>query len=501
MIALAMLVSIGLGAQILGVRAEPPEGPLEIGSKSFTESVILGEIAAHLARSSGVEAVHEQGLGGTRVLFAALENGDIDLYPEYTGTIREEILADLGLNTDDALRAALASRGIRMSRSLGFNNTYVLGMKEGRAAELGIRTISDLRGHADLVLGFSNEFMDRGDGWPSLRSRYALPQTRVSGLDHRLAYRGINSGSIDVMDLYSTDSQIRRYGLRTLADDLGHFSDYHAVFLYRAELEVQVPEVVALITGVEGRIDADAMMAMNARTDEDKVSSSRVAADFVGETFSIRVKVERTSMWEALGRNTVDHLYLVAVSLVAAIVVAVPLGVVAAGSRKYGQGILGVTGMVQTIPSLALLIFMIPLFGIRERPAIAALFLYSLLPIVRNTYAGLHDIPLHIRESAEALGLPRLARLRLVELPMASRAILAGIKTSAVINVGTATLGGFIGAGGYGQPIFTGLRLDDMGLILQGAIPAAVLALAAQGVFEIAERFWVPKGLRLKAAD
>ncbi len=157
--------------------------------------------------------------------------------------------------------------------------------------------------------------------------------------------------------------------------------------------------------------------------------------------------------------------------------------------------------MVQTIPSLALLIFMIPLFGIRERPAIAALFLYSRLPIVRNTYAGLHDIPLHIRESAVALGLPRLARLRLVELPMASRAILAGIKTSAVINVGTATLGGYIGAGGYGQPIFTGLRLDDMGLILQGAIPAAVLALAAQGLFEIAERFWVPKGLRLKAAD
>jgi osmoprotectant transport system permease protein len=118
---------------------------------------------------------------------------------------------------------------------------------------------------------------------------------------------------------------------------------------------------------------------------------------------------------------------------------------------------------------------------------------------VRNTYAGLHDIPLPLCESADALGLPPLARLWRIELPMASRAILAGIKTSAVINVGTATLGAIIGAGGYGQPILTGVRLDDKALILQGAVPAAVLALLVQGLFELAERWLVPKGLRLRA--
>ena len=156
------------------------------------------------------------------------------------------------------------------------------------------------------------------------------------------------------------------------------------------------------------------------------------------------------------------------------------------------------TGVIQTIPSLALLVFMIPLFGLGARPAIMALFLYSLLPIVRNTYTGLHDIPTGIRESAAALGLPSGATLRLVDLPMASRAILAGIKISAVINVGTATLGALIGAVCYGQPILTGIRLNDTGLILQGAVPAAVLALMVQGLFDLVERVLVPKGLRLK---
>lgn len=176
--------------------------------------------------------------------------------------------------------------------------------------------------------------------------------------------------------------------------------------------------------------------------------------------------------------------------------VAIPLGVLSARQPRLGQIILGAVGLLQTIPSLALLVFMIPLFGIGGLPAVAALFLYSLLPIVRNTYTGLRDIPPELIESARALGLPRGARLRLIELPLVSPAVLAGIKTAAIINVGTATLGALIGAGGYGQPILTGIRLDDMGLILPGAIPAALLALAVQGLFESVERRLVPRGLR-----
>ena len=137
---------------------------------------------------------------------------------------------------------------------------------------------------------------------------------------------------------------------------------------------------------------------------------------------------------------------------------------------------------------------MIPWLGIGAKPALVALFLYSLLPIVRNTATGLRDIPVSLRESAEALGLPARARLLRIELPMASRSILAGIKTAAVINVGTATIGALIGAGGFGQPILTGIRRDDLSMILfEGAIPAALLALAVQGAFDLAER-WLSQG-------
>ena len=483
-----------------GVHASPKEASSQvvIGSKTFTESVILGEIASHMISSAGMEPLHRRELGGTRVLWSALIRGDIDIYPEYTGTISEEILAGEGVHGEAAIRRALARRGLQMTRPLGFNNTYAIGMEEQVADRLNIRTISDLRKHPDLKLGFSSEFMERGDGWPSLRKRYALPQQDVKGMAHDLAYRGLESGSLQVIDFYATDAEIQYYQLRVLRDDLGHFPAYHAVILYRAELEGRAPGVVTAFKRLEGRISDRAMAAMNARAKIDRVPESDVASVFLADALSFTVDRRVETSFDRFIGNTADHLYLVALSLTAAILLAIPLGIAAAKLPRAGQAILGAVGIIQTIPSLALLVFMIPLLGIGGPPAIMALFLYSLLPIVRNTYTGLHDIPLHIGESAEALGLPAGAKLRLVELPMASRTILAGIKTSAVINIGTATLGALIGAGGYGQPILTGIRLDDIGLILQGAVPAAVLALLVQGGFELAERFLVPKGLRLK---
>ena len=478
-------------------RAAPPANSVTVGSKKFTEAVILGEMIAHLLRHGGVVAEHRRELGGTRVLWAALLRGDIDIYPEYTGTLRQEILAGEDVGDEASLAAALARRGIAMTRPLGFNNTYAIGLNEARARELGVRKISDLRRHPGLAFGFGDEFMERGDGWPSLRRRYGLPQRRVRGLDHDLAYRGLESGDIDAIDVYTTDAEIAYYGLRVLEDDLGHFPTYEAVILYRADLARRAPGPIAGLRRLEGRIEAAAMARMNARVKLDGVSEARAAADFLSRTFGLNATVEEETMLARLLRNTTQHLTLVAISLAAAIVVAIPLGVVAARRRRAGQIILGVVAIVQTIPSLALFVFMIPLLGIGGPPAIFALFLYSLLPIVRNTHAGLDGIAPELRESALALGLPAAARLRRIELPLAGRGILAGIKTSAVINVGTATLGALIGAGGYGQPILTGIRLDDIGLILEGAVPAALLALAAQGLFEIAERLVVPKGLRL----
>jgi osmoprotectant transport system permease protein len=469
---------------------------VRVGSKGFTESVILGELATLVARGAGVPARHERELGGTRVVFGALVRGDLDVYPEYTGTLLREIFAERGLRTDAELRTALGEQGVRMGAPLGFDNGYVLGMREEVAERLHIRTISDLAAHPKLVFGFSNEFMERGDGWPALRQAYALPQHDVRGVDHDLAYRGLQQGAIDVVDLYATDAEIHYYKLRTLADDRAYFTSYRAVLLSRDDLSRRAPAAVAALAGLEGRIDAAAMTAMNARAKLDRVAEGRVAGDWAARTLGLHVATNEETRATRVWRRTREHLLLVGVSLLLAVLVALPLGIAAARNPRLGALVLGAVGVVQTIPSLALLVFMIPILGIGSPPAFVALFLYGLLPVVRNTATGLRAIPPELVDSARALGLPPGAVLRLVELPMAMPAILAGIKTSAVINVGTATLGALIGAGGYGQPIVTGIRLDNVGLILEGAIPAAVLALAVQGVFDVCERFLVPRGLR-----
>jgi osmoprotectant transport system permease protein len=484
--------------------ATPPR--VRVGSKSYTENVILGEILVLLAREAGAEAEHKAELGGTQIAFQSLLTRQIDAYPEYTGTLVMEILAADRPQNDADIEQALAKRGVKVSRRLGFNNSYAIGVKKALAQELGLRTISDLgrrQGEpaiARLKFGFSDEFMHRGDGWPGLSRAYRLPD-RARGLDHNLAYRGIRSGSIHVTDVYTTDPEIAAYDMTTLADDLGYFPQYESVVLYRADLVERAPRVVESWLRLEGTIDEPTMIALNARARIDRVSEGRVAGMFINDKLGLAVPLPPDDWWRRMFSNllinTRQHLLLVGVSLLAAIVIAVPLGVLAYRVPATRHAILGVVGILQTLPSMAVLMFLLPLLGLGALPTIAALFLYSLLPIVRNTFAGLSEIPANLRESATVLGLNARARLWLVELPMASRSILSGIKTAAVINVGTATIGGLIGAGGYGQPIITGTRLNDITIIMQGAIPAALMALAVQGLFDLAERFVVPQGLRL----
>jgi len=442
-----------------------------------------------LARSTGADVVHRRQLGGTRIVYDALEAGEIDAYPEYTGTLAQELLPGQG-----DLGDRVAAKGVVMSRSLGFSDSYAIGMRRRVADQLGIRTLEDLARHEGLRLGLSNEFMDRKDGWPALRAAYRLPQRDVRGLEHDVAVRALASGAIEATDLYTTDAEIAAYDLVVLEDVRHFFPDYQAVLLWRKDL----PEsAAAALRQLEGRISARDMIELNARVKLRREPEATVAADFVGRALGVRVAARAEGRARRIAARTVEHLELVAISLAAALVLAVPLGIAAARKPRAGQLLLGAVGLVQTIPSLALLVFMIPLLGIGARPAIAALFLYSLLPIVRNTAAGLSGIAPEIRDSAEALGLTRLARLRLIELPLASPSILAGVQTAAVIDVGTATLGALIGAGGYGQPILTGIRLADIGLILEGAVPAAALALLAQALFELLGRAVVPRGLRL----
>ncbi len=452
---------------------------LTVGSKRFTESYILGEI---IARSAG--ATHKPGLGNTAILLEALKSGSIDVYPEYTGTIARE-----SLKTDERLDLAglnrkLAPLGLAAGIPLGFSNSYALGMRRKEAERLRVHSISDLVGQPESRIGLSHEFLGRADGWPGLQAAYRLPQ-KPRGLDHGIAYEALAAGEIDVMDLYTTDAKIERYGIVALDDERHFFPAYDAVLLYRAEVAGRL----APLRKLEGAIDTATMVRLNARAELDKVPFADVAREFLGSTTQ-----KRNTFWAALwapdfGRLLAEHVGLVFGSLALAALVGVPLGLLAARVRGLAQPVLVLAGLLQTIPSLALLAVLIPLTGtIGVWPAMIALFLYALLPIVRNTHAGLLEVPRGLVQAGTALGLPARLVLAKVELPLALPVILAGLTTSAVINVGTATIAAFIGAGGFGERIVQGLALNDHAVLLAGALPAAALALAVHAAFELFER-------------
>jgi len=465
-----------------------------IGSKKFTESYVLGEIAKRTLTDAGIPTEHRQGMGGTIILWEALRGGQIDAYPEYTGTIATEILKSDSTLSLDQIRNSLGKVGVGVTAPLGFNNTYALVMRRSEAQRLGIRTISDLQRHPELKFGLTHEFLERQDGWRPLRQRYGLPQQNIIGIDHALGYSALANGSIAVKDAYSTDAKIEQYDLSVLEDDLHFFPKYEAVFLFRSSTRA---DAIAALRRLEGTLDETRMIRLNAEAERTKNYAR--AADLYFERSARSPNSLNDSFPHKLARWTLRHLQLAGFSLLLSIVVGIPLGIVASRGGAVGHVILGFAGIVQTIPSLALLALLVPLpfFGISIRTAIAALFLYGLLPIVRNTATGLQDIPRSLRESAVALGLSPVARLWEVYLPMASRSILSGIKTSAVINIGTATLAALIGAGGLGEPIISGLSLNDRVTILEGAIPAAVLALLVQWCFDLLDRVLIPKGLRV----
>jgi osmoprotectant transport system permease protein len=491
--ALAAVLALGVHAS---AAHGAPDAVIRVGSKAFTESYVLAEIVAQLVEQSGEARVERRlGLGGTGVTYRALESGAIDVYPEYAGTLARVLLKDPSLVTTEAITTRLATHGLTISRPLGFANTYALAVRQDMAERLGLKRISDLARHPQLTAAFSSGFLEREDGWPGLTRHYGIALARVRVMEHALTYRAMTSGDVDVMDVFSTDGQLERLKLALLEDDRRFFPDYSAVILVRRAVVERFPQTWArILDALEGRLDNRRMARLNAMADLDGRPVPEVAASFLGATTgpSDRRRAVLAELWAL----TLDHLMLVLVSVGAAVAVGVPAGVVAARFRRTGQVELSVIAVLQTIPALALLMFMIPLFGIGTGPALVALSLYALLPIARNTYAGLIGIDRQLLEIAFVLGLGRIRRLVRVELPLASLSIMAGIKTAVVMTVGTATLAAFIGAGGYGTLIVRGLALDDTRTILAGAAPAAAMALLFHAVFELIDRLTVPRGLR-----
>jgi osmoprotectant transport system permease protein len=506
-----------VAAQTTGVGGEgqPRTGgpPIVVASKPFGESFLLAEMFAQLLEARGFTVDRRPGLGATEIAFQAVRSGAVDVYPEYTGT---GLVAILGRDPDaDARRVfntvsrAFRDRwGARWLPPLGFENTYAIAVRRATADSLGLRTLSDLAAVApDLVAGLSPDFIGRDDGLPGLATAYDLHFGQVRSLLQAIKYQALAERAVDVIDGYSTDGFIERYDLVVLEDDRLFFPAYEAAPLVGRNLATQRPGAVAALTELGGRLDAGFMRSLNRRVELDRVPIATVAAgalDSLGLTgerpaSAGDVTADATGLLPymaaqkaALARHTLRHLLLVGVSLLAGILVAVPIGL-ALERTAAAESAIRAVGLLQVVPSIALLAFMIPLLGIGIGPALVALFLYALYPIVRNTYSGVRAAGPDAVRAAEALGMTPGQTLRLVRLPLAAPVIMAGIRTAAVINVGTATLAAFIGAGGLGDPIVSGLALSDTRMILSGAIPAAILALLVDGVLALVERVLAPR--------
>ncbi|MBV8633232.1 MAG: ABC transporter permease subunit [Burkholderiaceae bacterium] len=462
---------------------------LKIGSKRFTESYILCEVLAQSAESRA-QVERKPGLGNTAIVFEALKSGSIDLYPEYTGTIALELLHRKDAMSLEEMNRELAPMGLGVAVPLGFNDGYALALRGADRQRLGLNRLSDLAAHPDLRLGLSHEFLGRADGWPGLAARYHLPQ-QPTGIDHGVAYQALAQSQVDLIDIYTTDAQIQRLGLFVLADDAGYFPRYDAVLLYRLDVPQRFPQAWQALRHLQGRITEHEMVTMNAAAELEHQSFAAIAHNWLhpaagqATASDLRAKLFDGNLW----RLTREHVLLVLLSVLAAAVVGIPLGMLAAAKPWLNQPVKAVVDVLQTIPSLALLAMLIPLLGrIGTAPALIALFLYALLPIVRNTCTGILQVPRDLKLAAAALALSRVDTMRFVVLPLAAPVIVSGIKTAAVMSVGTATIAAFIGAGGYGERIATGLALNDNDMLLAGAIPAAALALLTQLLFELAER-------------
>ncbi|MGJ7490742.1 glycine betaine ABC transporter substrate-binding protein [Variovorax sp. ZT4R33] len=464
---------------------------LRIGSKRFTESYILAELLAQAAAPQLPTApVLRQGLGNTAIVYEALRSGAIDVYAEYTGTIALEILKGDASMTREEMNARLAPLGLGVAVPLGFNDGYALAMRAADADRLQIATLGDLARHPELQLGLSNEFIGRADGWQGLAARYGFAQ-KPTGLDHGLAYDAIAARQIDVIDIYTTDAKIDHLGLRVLKDDRGYFPRYDALLLYRLDLPTRLPAAWAALQALQGRIDERAMIAMNARAELQGAAFDTIARDFLagGPASTGPRGFMAKLLGDDLGRLARQHLLLVAISVGLAIVLGVPLAVGVSAHARARTLVLGLAGLMQTVPSLALLAVLISWLGrIGTAPALMALTLYALLPIMRNTVTGLAEVPQGLRQAGTALGMTPAQGMQLVLLPLAAPTLIAGVRTATTIAIGTATIAAFIGAGGFGERIVTGLALNDRQLLLAGALPAAALALLSELAFEALER-------------
>ncbi|MGP1345280.1 MAG: glycine betaine ABC transporter substrate-binding protein [Phycisphaerales bacterium] len=506
------------------------QASVTVGSKNFTEQEILGELVAQLLEAHTDLVVERRlGLAGTDLLHDAMLSGTVDVYVEYTGTgllnvLNEPVIADGDATYRRVARMYRERFGLEWLPPIGFNNTYAMALRGEVARELGVSTMSGLAEHdGEIRAGFPAEFMERPDGYPGLREVYGYDFERVVELEIGLMHNALQAGEVDLISAFATDGKlegvrvdgaIREQDLVVLADDRRFFPPYDAAPVVRGEALARHPEIRDALAALAGTISDDAMRRMNFEVDVLRREPAEVARAWIAARSGDAAAVRRDGAERddsALGflrqragqlaGKTVEHLVLTVVSVVLAIVIGVPLGVMVHRVARVRGATLAATEVLQTIPSLAMLAFLFAFYtALREitgieaiqtlgkTPAITALVLYALLPIVLNTYTGLSEVPAAVIEAARGIGMSAWQRLWMVEIPLALPVMIAGIRAATVLTVGIATLSTFIGAGGLGDLIWRGLARSDWRLTLLGAVPAAVMAVLLSLVIRMIER-------------
>ncbi|HSR70554.1 MAG TPA: glycine betaine ABC transporter substrate-binding protein [Acidobacteriota bacterium] len=513
---LLMLVAAGAGAALAQAQSSGTSGTVVVGSKNFAENRLLGEMFAQLLEAhTGLKVERRLGLAGSDICFAAIQGGELDVYPEYTGTA---LVSLLGMESSRdpridllRLRRELHRRhGLTFLSPLGFENAYEIAVRSDVARREGLRTISDLaRVGPRLQAAFGFEFMQRPDGLPGLKDAYKFELAGERAVQQALKYQLAGQGDIDVLDVYTTDGRNLLHDLVILEDDKNFFPPYQAAPLVREDLLARHPDAVMTLELLAGALDAHHMRRLNRRLQESGASEGDVARQALSQMGLLEESAGSVSDSDSragflafvyqqrgmLARRTLEHLGLSLAALVAGTLVALTAALLLERRRRIAEPVIRAVGLTQTIPSIALLAFMVPLLGIGVIPALTALWIYSIFPVLRAAYTGVRDADPQAVQAATALGMTDLQVLARVRLPLAVPVIMAGVRTAGVITVGTATLAAFIGAGGLGEPIVTGLQLSDTRRILAGAIPAAALAFAADALLGLLEKALRPRGL------
>ncbi len=488
-----------------------------VGSKIFTENVLLGEMLSILLEEKyGYQVTRKLNIGGTKLVFDALNSEQIDVYPEYTGTGYIMIL-----NFSEKKSASKIYRIVKkqfakrfqlvLSLPLGFNNTYALAVRSDDERFKNIYKVSDLVGRVEgLSLAVGHEFMARNDGYENFKKSYNIhfSEDKVYSMDPGLVYFALKNKKADMIMSYSTDGRVKSYHLKLLEDDKKYFPAYEAAYLTRKNIFKEFPKMKQAFKDLENNIDEKEIISLNDKVDRLKYETNVVARNFLIQKKLLDenvVNFEHKNLFsyyyskkDYLLKIFIEHLILTFSSLLIALFCSLPIGILMVRKKMAAKIIFPIVNTFQTIPSLALLGFLIPFLGIGYAPAIFTLFIYSLLPLIRNTYEGIKSVDRNPIEAAIGIGLTKWQTLNKIEIPLALPIIIAGVRTSAVIIVGTATLAALVGAGGLGEPIFRGMATVNSKLIFLGAVPATILAIALDRSITFFETFFVSKGLRLK---